>query len=173
MDSTSDHTPVVVVPYDLAWPSVFDALATEIRDLLGDGARELVHVGSTAVPGLSAKPVIDIVLTVDDSSAESTYLAPLIRAGFRLVVREPDWYEHRMLKRDAPSVNLHVFSAGCEEVDRMVQFRDWLRVHDDDRELYASTKRQLASRTWERVQDYADAKTEVVTQILDRADSAT
>src|SRR5262249_14109372 len=127
------------------------------------------HIGSTAVLGLAAKPVVDVALIVDDSSAESTYLPELTDAGFVLVVREPEWYEHRMLKRSAPSINLHVYSRDCAEVERLVRFRDWLRTHDDDRDLYARTKQQLAARSWERVQDYADAKTAIVTEILARA----
>jgi GrpB-like predicted nucleotidyltransferase (UPF0157 family) len=74
-----------------------------------------------------------------------------------------------MFKRPRPAVNLHVYSTGCEEVDRVVCFRDWLRTHDDDRDLYASTKYTLAEQTWERVQDYADAKSAIVAEIMARA----
>ena len=74
-----------------------------------------------------------------------------------------------MLKKADPSVNLHVFSAGCEEIDRMLAFRDHLRTNEADRELYERTKRELASRHWAYVQDYADAKSEVVEEIITRA----
>jgi len=162
-------TKVVIVEYDPAWPHTFDVLATEIRRLLPDAARQVVHVGSTSVPGLAAKPVIDIALVVEDSSVEASYVDRLVAAGYWLRLREPEWFEHRLLKLDVPAVNLHVFSVGCDEVDRMVRFRDWLRTHPDDRELYESTKRELATKPWERVQDYADAKTDVVAEIMARA----
>src|SRR5262249_21386146 len=117
----------------------------------------------------AAKPVIDVALVVDDASDEPAYLPDLTDAGFVLVVREPDWHEHRMLRRSPPQINLHVYPRDCEEAERLVRFRDWLRTDDDDRDLYARTKQQLATRSWERVQDYADAKTAVVTEILARA----
>ncbi len=112
------------------------ARPTRIREALGDRALRIEHVGSTSVPGLAAKPVIDIDLVVADSSDEDAYVPPLEAAGYVLRIREPDWYEHRLFKGPDTNVNVHVFSAGCEEVERMVAFRDWLRTHDDDRELY-------------------------------------
>jgi GrpB-like predicted nucleotidyltransferase (UPF0157 family) len=167
VDATPDRTSVVVVAYDPAWPDTYERVATELRTLLP--GRAVMHIGSTAVPGLAAKPVVDIALILDDAADESTYLPVLTDVGFRLVVREPDWYEHRMFQRDAPAINLHVYPAGCEEVGRLVRFRDWLRIHDDDRDLYARTKAELAARHWEHVQEYADAKSAVVAEILNRA----
>jgi GrpB-like predicted nucleotidyltransferase (UPF0157 family) len=140
----------------------------EIRGALGERVRMLEHVGSTSVPGLAAKPFIDIVLVVDSSADEPSYVPALGAAGYELRIREPDWYEHRMLRRNDPMVNLHVFSTGTEEVARMVAFRDWLRTHDDDRELYERTKRELAAREWRYTQNYADAKTDVVREIMAR-----
>ena len=90
-------------------------------------------------------------------------------AGFELHIREVDWHEHRCFKGFDPDANLHVFSPGCVEIERMVGFRDWLRTHDDDRLLYETTKRELAAREWEFVQDYADAKSVVVEEIRIRA----
>ncbi len=130
------------------------------------------HAGSTSVPGLVAKPVIDIVLVVSDSADESAYLPALESAGYSLRIREPNWYEHRMFKGPDTDVNLHVFSLGCPEVERMLLFRDWLRGSPADRDLYARTKLKLAEQEWEHVQDYADAKTAVVEEILARAGRA-
>jgi GrpB-like predicted nucleotidyltransferase (UPF0157 family) len=127
------------------------------------------HVGSTSVPGLAAKPIIDIALVVTDSRDEAAYVPDLEAVGYVLHVREPDWHEHRLLKRDEPAVNLHVFSAESAEVDRMVQFRDRLRSRPDQRALYERTKRELAARHWTHVQNYADAKSAVVEQILSSA----
>ena len=160
---------VVLADHDPAWPATYEREAGRIRAALGATVRLLEHAGSTSVPGLPAKPIIDIVLAVPDSSDESTYVPALEAAGYRLTVREPDWFEHRCLKGADPAVNLHVFTEGSEEIDRMLAFRDWLRTHPDDRELYLRTKRELAARTWVFVQDYADAKSAVIAEINERA----
>jgi GrpB-like predicted nucleotidyltransferase (UPF0157 family) len=155
--------------YDPAWPSLFEREAQRIREALGKHVVQLEHVGSTSVPGLAAKPQIDILLVVPDSSDEPTYLPALEGRGYVLRIREPDWYEHRVFKGPDTNVNLHVFSPGCVEINRMLRFRDWLCTHADDRALYERTKRELATRTWRYVQNYADAKTAVVEEILARA----
>jgi GrpB-like predicted nucleotidyltransferase (UPF0157 family) len=121
------------------------------------------------VPGLVAKPVIDIVLVVTNSADEAGYLPALESAGYLLRIREPEWYQHRLLKGPATETNLHVFSAGCPEIERMLLFRDWLRRNMEDRDLYARTKLELAQKEWKQVQDYADAKTAVVEEIISRA----
>jgi GrpB-like predicted nucleotidyltransferase (UPF0157 family) len=161
--------PVELVEYDSAWPSLYEVEARRIRAALCEGVLELEHVGSTSVPGLAAKPRIDIVLAVPDSADEHGYIPALEAAGYVLRIREPAWFEHRLLKRTEPAVNLHVFSAGCPEIERMVAFRDRLRQDEADRRLYADAKRELARRQWKFVQSYADAKTAVVEEILRRA----
>lgn len=163
------NSTVYLAPYDPAWPSLFTRLQTQIREALGDGILLLEHVGSTSIPELSAKPIIDMVLAVADSSNELSYVKPLEKEGFRLRIREPDWHEHRLLKSPDVQGNLHVFSDGCEEIEQMLLFRDWLRNHADDRLLYEETKRELASRTWKYKQNYADAKADVVQEVLARA----
>jgi GrpB-like predicted nucleotidyltransferase (UPF0157 family) len=124
------------------------------------------------VPTLPAKPIIDIVLEVQDSADEPAYVPALDAAGYVLHIREPEWYEHRVFKGPDTNINLHVFSTGCEETDRMVLFRDWLRGYDADRERYAAAKRELAARDWKYVQQYADAKTAIVAEIISRAEAA-
>ena len=160
---------IYLAPYDPDWPVFFTRLEQRIRAALGDEALLLEHVGSTSVPGLSAKPVIDIVLALADTRDEDAYVGRLEQQGFTLRIREPDCYEHRMFKFSDPKANLHVFSQGCEEIDRLLLFRDWLRTHPDDRLLYEAKKRELAGRTWKYTQNYADAKSEVVQEILARA----
>ena len=161
--------PVHLAPYDPAWPSRFTGEAARIRDALGNRVQLLEHAGSTAVPGLWAKPIIDMVLAVADSADEAAYVPLLEACGYVLRIREPDWFEHRMLKPSVIDGNLHVFSAGCEEIARTPLFRDWLRSHPADRMLYENTKRALAARTWKFTQNYADAKSDVVREILARA----
>jgi GrpB-like predicted nucleotidyltransferase (UPF0157 family) len=155
--------------YDPAWPELFRREDERIRSLLGHRVLLLEHVGSTSVPGLAAKPVVDMTMVVADSADEGAYVPDLEAAGYRLTIREPDWNEHRLLKGPDTNVNLHVFSDGCAEVGRMLAFRAWLRMHDDERELYEAAKRELAAQEWKYVQNYADAKSAVVTEILTRA----
>ena len=160
---------IELAPYDPNWPAKYLLLANRIRDALGQKVLLLEHVGSTSVPDLSAKPMIDIVLAVKNSADEPSYVPLLEEQGFAIRIREPEWFEHRLLKCPDYEGNLHVFSVGCEEINRMLAFRDWLRVNDDDRQLYEETKRKLAAQIWKHTQNYADAKSEVVQQILSRA----
>jgi GrpB-like predicted nucleotidyltransferase (UPF0157 family) len=160
---------IPVVDYDPQWPDLYGREADRIRAVLGIRAPRIEHVGSTSVPGLAAKPIIDILLVVADSADEELYVPDLEAAGYLLRIREPSWYEHRMFKGPDTEINLHAFSAGCPEIDRMLTFRDWLRSNAADRELYARTKMALAQQEWRYVQNYADAKTVVVEEILARA----
>ena len=154
---------------DPGWAGAGAGLVDAVNAALGTGALTVAHVGSTSVPALAAKPLIDLVLGVDDPTDEDAYVPALTRAGYALHLREPDWHQHRLLRRDDPAVNLHVFAAGAREIDRMVAFRDHLRRDDRDRALYEATKRELAARTWAHTQDYADAKSDVVADIMSRA----
>jgi len=161
--------PVILEPYDTHWPAWYETLAGRLQTALGERVVALHHAGSTSVPGLAAKPLIDMLLEVADSADEAAYVPHLEAAGFVLRIREPDWFEHRLLKSAAPPANLHVYTAGEEEVRRMLAFRDHLRRDDADRALYEATKRTLAARHWARTQDYADAKTAVIAEIMSRA----
>lgn len=161
--------PIELVEYDPAWPGLFDREAERIREALGERVLVLEHTGSTSVPGLTAKPIIDIALAVPDSADEDAYFPELEATGYVLRIREPDWFEHRVFKGPDTNVNLHVFSAGCPEIDHMLRFRDWIRSNEADRKLYEQTKCELAAREWRYVQDYADAKTAVIEEIVARA----
>lgn len=160
---------VTLVPYDPQWPRLFEREAAQIRDALGERALRIEHVGSTSVPGLIAKPILDIVLAVADSADEPAYVPLLEAAGYVLRIREPQWHEHRLFKGPRRAINLHVFSASSSELKRMLAFRDRLRNNPVDRELYARAKQALAQRRWQYVAEYADAKTEIVEAILTRA----
>jgi GrpB-like predicted nucleotidyltransferase (UPF0157 family) len=169
---TPHNATITLADYDASWPALFEREAGRIRDALGESAVLIVHAGSTSVPGLAAKPIIDIVLAVPDSAHEQAYVPPLEAAGYILRAREPGWFEHRMFKGPDTDINLHVFSVGASEIDRMLLFRDWLRANDADRELYLQVKRDLARRTWRHVQHYADSKTTIVQEIVARAEAA-
>lgn len=159
---------ILLVDYDPRWAELFEREASRIRAVLPEALR-IEHVGSTSVPGLPAKPILDILLVVTDSADEAAYLPALESTGYRLHIRESDWYEHRMFKGPDTDINLHAFSAGCPEVDRMLMFRNWLRVDPADRQLYARTKAALAQKEWTFGQHYADAKSAVIDDIMTRA----
>lgn len=162
---------IPIVDYDPQWPELFEREAGRIRTALGRRVLRIEHTGSTSVPGLVAKPIIDVLLVVTNSGDEGSYVPALEAAGYLLRIRETNWYEHRMFNGPDTEMNLHVFSSGCPEIDRMLTFRDWLRSHDADRDLYARTKLALAQKEWEYVQNYADAKTAVIEEIIARARS--
>ena len=168
-EPTRADGPIRLARYDPAWPALYEREASRIRSILGDRVRLLEHAGSTSVPGLSAKPIVDIILAVDDSADEAAYVPPMEAAGYVLRIREPDWFEHRLLKGPDTDINLHVFGEDSPEIGRMLAFRDRLRADDDERRLYERAKRDLAARHWTYVQDYADAKSEIVEAIVARA----
>ena len=165
--------PIHLAPADPAWARQYAEVEARITEALGRTAVVVEHVGSTSVPGLDAKPFLDVVLLVPDPGDEAAYVTRLEEAGFLLYVREPDWHQHRFFRGHDPEVQVHVFAVGAEEAERMLAFRDHLRTDEADRALYLETKRTLATRTWARVQDYADAKSDVVEAILSRALSTT
>ena len=158
--------------YDPAWPLWYEREQARIRSILGERVIRIEHVGSTAVPGLAAKLTVDIALEVPDSADEPAYVPDLEATGYVLRIREPEWFEHRLFKGLDANVNLHVFTAGCAEVDRMLLLRDRLRANAADREFYAAAKRELAARDWKYGQQYADAKTAVIAEIIARAEAA-
>jgi GrpB-like predicted nucleotidyltransferase (UPF0157 family) len=161
---------VTLVDYDPAWPAMFRRQAERVRAALGDRALAIEHVGSTSVPGLIAKPCIDMLLIVADAGDDAAYVPDLERAGYVLrISEEPEgWGPHRVFKASDMNVNLHVLSHGSPEIDEMLGFRDWLRAHPGDRDRYAATKRELSTRQWRVMQDYADAKSDVVGEIKTR-----
>jgi GrpB-like predicted nucleotidyltransferase (UPF0157 family) len=159
---------IVVDDYDPAWVQRFDAASSLLDEALGSLVISIEHVGSTSVPGLAAKPVVDIDLIIEISVEEPRYVPALEELGYRLVLREPWWDGHRMLVSSAEDVHLHVWPQGAPEPVRHRLFRDWLRSHPEDRERYASTKRRLAQDTAHQPGDYSLAKNEVIDEIFAR-----
>lgn len=161
-----------VVAPDPAWPDHYAELAARVRAALGTRVLALDHIGSTSVPGLAAKPVVDLDLVVADPADEESYVPALEATGFVLAIREPWWWEHRLLRADAPAANLHVFGPDSPAPWRDRVFRDWLRVCADDRELYAATKQEAARAALgagEHVMQYNARKQAVVREIHHRA----
>jgi GrpB-like predicted nucleotidyltransferase (UPF0157 family) len=163
-----DGLSVRIVEYDPAWLARFESERAGIASALGLIARRIEHIGSTAVPGLAAKPVVDVMVTVDDPDDDAAVLLPLTRAGYVLRVIEP---EHRMFRTPQRDVHVHLWRAGGHDERRHLLFRDWLRENADDRERYETVKRELASREWDDSNDYADAKNAVVAAIMESAET--
>ena len=172
-EPTPVNGPITLVEYDPAWPRDFASEAARIQSVLGERALLVEHIGSTSVPGLVAKPIIDILLVVADSADEPSYVPALEAAGYVLRIREPDWHQHRLFKGPDINLNLHVFTVGSPEIERHLLFRDRLRANKADRALYEQTKRRLARQRWKYVQNYADAKSEIVEAIIARARAST
>ena len=164
-----ETVPIEIAEYDPAWPGRFEAERARIAAALGAYALRIEHIGSTAVPGLAAKPVIDVLVEVADPDDESLYRPQLESAGLILRVREPC---HRMFRAPARDVHVHVWPVGSAEVAAYLLLRDRLRSHPDERELYARTKRELAGREWPDMNSYAEAKGPVIQAILERARAA-
>lgn len=164
--SGRSQEPVLVVRYDPGWPLVFDRWRERLTAALGDVAVAVEHVGSTAVPRLDAKPVVDIQVTVRELEREELYVGPLELLGLQLRSRDA---EHRYFRPfpDRPrEVHVHVCAAGTEWEREHVLFRDYLRAHPQVRDEYAALKR-AAARTWrdDRI-GYTEAKTALILDLL-------
>jgi GrpB-like predicted nucleotidyltransferase (UPF0157 family) len=157
---------LVVSDYDPAWSLRFAEVEARIGSALGDAALSVEHIGSTSVPGLAAKPIIDVLVVVADVDAEQSYVTALENAGFVLRVREAG---HRMFRTPDRDVHIHVYSSGDQAIRDYLDLRDWLRVDGSDRSLYEAVKRDLAQRPWSDMNHYAEAKSEVIQQVLRRA----
>jgi GrpB-like predicted nucleotidyltransferase (UPF0157 family) len=163
---------IKIADYDSTWPALFAKHAKIIGDALGSAARRIEHIGSTSVPGLAAKPIIDILVVVKDSADESVYLSQMEATGYVLRVREPDWHEHRMFRTPDRDVHIHIYSDGCPEITRNLTFRDRLRRNAADRTRYEQTKRHLATQDWSDMNAYAEAKTDVIEDVIAASQAA-
>lgn len=157
---------IVIADHDPAWRERYAAERARILGAIGPSVRRIEHIGSTSVPGLAAKPIVDVLVTVDDPDDEAAFVPALEAAGYVLRVREPG---HRMLRTPALDVHVHVWHDGSAEVTKYLAFRDRLRASAADREAYERLKRSLAAREWDDMNDYADAKGELIAEITRRA----
>mgnify|MGYP001607330285 CR=1 FL=1 len=160
---------ITIVNYNPAWVEEFEKHKKFISGAIGSTALQIEHIGSTSVPRLAAKPIIDILLVVPDSSDESSYLPQLEKAGYLLRVREPDFQEHRMMRPPEKNVHIHIFSPDSPEINRYLMFRDQLRKDPAARKQYEQIKQELAAQSWSDMNAYADAKTKVIEGIIQSA----
>ena len=163
---------IEIVPYRSDWPLRFQNHAERIKNALGATMLRIEHIGSTSVEGLAAKPIIDILVVVAAPARENLYLPSMLSAGYELRVREPDFEEHRMFRTPERDVHVHFFPAGSGEIDRYLEFRDFVRSHAETRDQYAALKRELSKRDWADMNEYADAKTDFIEGVIRRARNA-
>ncbi|MDD9992863.1 MAG: GrpB family protein [Rhodospirillales bacterium] len=157
---------IIVVPYRQEWTKAFGRHRERIAAALGAEAVGIDHIGSTAVPGLAAKPIVDILLVVADSADEDSYLPAMERAGYALRVREPDFEEHRMFRTPERDVHVHVLSVGSPEIERYLRLRDALRAAPFLRARYQALKQNLAAQHWQDMNAYAQAKSKMIETII-------
>ncbi|KAE8418656.1 grpb/dephospho-CoA kinase [Aspergillus pseudocaelatus] len=170
--STRPQKLIEIVEPDPTWPEAFAIIARRIAGSLGNRLLSIEHVGSTSVPSLPAKAVIDVDVVVADPTAEDSYVPALEAAGFQFLLREPGWHDHRLFGSNEPYANIHIFGPNSAELIRHRLFRDWLRNHEDDRQRYADIKRQAAAASQlagETVMEYNARKQPVVLDILQKA----
>ena len=151
-------------PYRPEWAERFAAERERIAAALGPAAERIEHVGSTSVPGLDAKPIVDILVAVADP-ADPGVGSALEAAGYVLRVDEE---RHRMFRTPERDVHVHLWVAGTDDVTRHLEFRDRLRASEADRRAYSELKHRLAEREWADINDYADAKGALIAEILAR-----
>lgn len=164
--------PILIEPYDPAWPTQFASLGVRIRGELGERALRIDHVGSTSVPGLAAKPVIDIQISVGSLEPVAPYAERLARLGFQWRADNPDLTKRYF--RESPGMvrtHIHVRSAGSWAEQLNLLFRDFLRRDLTARTLYAQTKHDLAERYRDDRAGYVAAKSPIIWALLQRADA--
>jgi GrpB-like predicted nucleotidyltransferase (UPF0157 family) len=157
---------IEIMDYEPLWRDKFQAHANAIDKALGEAALRVEHIGSTAVPRLAAKPIVDILVVVGDSAREELYLPQIEAAGYELRVREPGFHEHRMFRTTTRDVHVHFYSPDSPEIGRNLIFRDRLRNNNEARRTYEDVKRKLATQSWADMNAYADAKSEVIERII-------
>ncbi|WP_139187399.1 GrpB family protein [Pseudarthrobacter chlorophenolicus] len=151
--------------YDYRWPGMYLQHQRRIGNALSAAEIDIDHIGSTSVPGLAAKPIIDIVVAVLDITAEEEYLHALLAAGYQLRVREPG---HRLVRTPERDVHVHILQKGDPAIRNFILLRDHLRTSVDDRALYEDTKRDLLAHPWDDMNAYAEAKSQVIAAIMAR-----
>lgn len=167
-DFPASRAAVTVVDYDPRWTEQFRSMKDQLKRALGGTALSIEHVGSTSVPELPAKPIIDVDIVVANADDEDKYISALGTLGMRMVIREPWWHGHRMFVDDHGAANIHIWPDGAAEPVRHILFRDWLRTHQDDLERYAQVKRNLSVEFNDEPDRYNLAKNTVIDQIYAR-----
>ena len=170
-----EHAPVIILPYDPAWPSLYTAEKERILNEIGQYVVNIEHMGSTAVPGLAAKPVIDILIGVRSLADAPLFIPSLLPLGYDYVNRYEDEmpfrrYLHRKINGEHTH-HLHMVEPDTDFYKVQLAFRDYLRAHPDDRDQYAALKNKLAEKYQKDRMAYTDAKSGFIQGILAKCSS--
>ncbi|MGE5227394.1 MAG: GrpB family protein, partial [Planctomycetaceae bacterium] len=160
-----------IVDHDHTWAARFEEEAARVREALGDQVVRIDHVGSTSVPGLAAKPTVDIQVSLRSLEPREAYVPALTALGYRCLV-DPIGPDHEYASRDvdgARSFHLHLTTPGSDWERRHLAFRDWLRAHPEDADAYAALKRDLATALPNDLHTYTERKGELIRAIEERA----
>jgi GrpB-like predicted nucleotidyltransferase (UPF0157 family) len=163
---------VLVVKYDARWPAEFERAAEELRGAMREALTNIHHIGSTSVPGLQAKPVIDMLATVRDLDAADRCRSRMQALGYEAMGEFGIAGRRYFRRNDARGVRthqLHAFEAGSPHVERHLAFRDYLRGHADIAARYAALKQALAERFHKNIEGYMDGKDEFIKEVEARA----
>ncbi|WP_155590453.1 GrpB family protein [Lysinibacillus cavernae] len=161
---------ILILPYTVEWAQEFHALGSKLRESLGDIALRIDHIGSTAVPGLASKPIIDIQISVETLTSLEAFKIPLESLGFIFRVDNSDFSKRYF--REAPGnrrIHIHVRQAGSWAEQLALLFRDFLRCHPDYCRRYEQVKYELAKKYTHNRQLYTDSKEAVIWEILKQA----
>jgi GrpB-like predicted nucleotidyltransferase (UPF0157 family) len=179
MTSPPLDEPIVLVDYDPRWPALFERERARVATALTSLAPAIEHIGSTAVPGLCAKPIIDMLVIVEHLDAAARYIPALAPLGYRYFPHASDstsTTRHAFGLRDAdgrrpiPGYNVHIVQRDGPDHQRHIAFRDHLRAHPDDRQAYCALKRQLAAAHGADRDGYTNAKTAFVREVEARCE---
>ena len=163
--------PVIIHPYDPSWPGRFLGLARPLRAALGDVALRIDHVGSTSVPGLDAKPIIDIQISVAELEPSEPYRTPLERLGYVFRPDNPERTKRYFREPPGqPRTHVHVRRAGSWAEQLNLLFRDYLRAHPQEAAIYAAAKHRIAEQHRADRAAYTEAKSQVIWEIIALAD---
>jgi GrpB-like predicted nucleotidyltransferase (UPF0157 family) len=164
---------LIVADYSPAWPGLFEEEKRLLETVVPAGVGVIEHVGSTSVPGLAAKPIIDIMIGLHDFSTVDALVPAIVALGYEYIPKYEDVMPYRRYFRrmlgEAHTHHIHMVATGTEFWDRHLLFRDYLRANPDASDRYASLKRMLAEREWNDMNDYAAAKTDFIRGIENEA----
>lgn len=167
---------VVIAEYDPCWPFVYQEEEVRILDAIGHRLVAIEHMGSTSVPGLAAKPIIDIMAAIDSLANAQECVIPLLGLGYEYGPEVEDTIPERRYFRKGPrgarTHHLHMVEIGSDFWARNLLFRDYLRAHPDEASRYAQLKKELAARYRNDRAGYTDAKGPYITSVLEKARAA-
>ena len=162
--STESNSHIVIAEYDPTWPKTYEKEAALLKSALGKNLVSIHHIGSTSVPGLQAKPKIDILAEVISDAAIDSF------AIYKLGYEDKGIIFHggRYFPKLAPKVHLHIFEKGNPRIKQNLRFRNWLRSHPEDRDAYGQLKKELAMLHTDGMA-FCYAKTDFIESILKKA----